>query len=490
MMGADEGLSRDAGGAYHDLLALLEERKVDYCLLKGTNRLSTTLEGNGDLDLLVDPMHLAKMAAVLLALGFKPSRSLLKVPAPAQWHYFRPGVSGAWDHVHLHSSVLCSEQLRASHVLASMTPVYLAHSEYRDGIRLPRPAAEYAHLLLKVYNRFASLPDLALLAMGRWEPWPEIAAVRAGADVQEAAAVIHEAGLDLSPRLLSSCDAALARGRLTARAVSLGLAVRRRLGALRVGSRPDRLLDYSRVLKHRIRRLWDGGKGRASRYGGLVAAVVGPDAVGKSTLVAALSDRFAEVYRVKVYHGGKPGPTVKTLPFRVARRISRLARRASPSHGGSSVGPERLSLRHAINAWALAIDRRATLLEAQRQAALGALVVFDRYPSQVPGGMDGPRLAALSGAPGLRGWLSVREAAIYAGFTPPDLVLRLTAPVSELLARDGHRRQPDGDEYLRQRAAPDAGWDMVRQYRQVEIDSSSGPEAVRERALAEIWSIF
>lgn len=489
-MGAEQRVSSYPGGVYRDLILLLEKRGVDFCLLKGTSNLAAIMEGKGDLDLLVHPSHVPEMANSLLEVGFKPARSLVRVPTPAQWHYFRPRRGGGWDHVHLHSAVLCTEQLRTSHLLTSMTEVYLAHSEYRNGIRVPGAGAEYAHLLLKVFNRFASLPDLALLITGRWSPWQEIAAVRARATVHEAAGVLHEAGLALSPDLLSRCDSALAWGRLTPGAIRLGRSVRRRLRPHQLGTRGDWLLDYGRIITNRIGRTWDGGRRRVSRYGGAITAVVGPDAVGKSTAVGAVHDRFAEAFRVKVYHAGKPGPTLKTLPVRIARGIWRLTQRRQSSGTTSAGSLERPSLPHALNAWVVALERRAIVLKAHRQAARGAMVIFDRFPSQVPGGMDGPRLAALSGAPGLRGWLSAREADIYAELSPPHLVLLLTAPVAELLARDGARAKPDGDDYLRQRAVPEAGWGMTRCTRQVEIDSSPGAEAVTERAVDEMWEIF
>lgn len=479
-------------GVYADLLAALDERGMLYCVLKNTHKLPETLDGRGDLDLLTVPADLADMGQTLLELGFKPARTLAGPSAPAQWHYFRPRLGGGWDHVHLHSAVVCSEQLRTSHLLSSMTQSYLAHSHHVDGIRLPEPGAEYAHLILKVFNRYASVPDLILLATGRWDPWPEIAAVRSRAAVAEASQVLSKSGIELSPRLLEGCDQVLARGRLSPRGVFLGWLVRRRLASWRVASRAERLGDYSRIGAERVRRKLNGRTSRVSRYGGLVVAVVGPDAVGKSTLVSGLASRFAAVYRVRVLHGGKPAGTWRTLPLRIARDLWRLLRSES---GSSAVGSapsdsERPSLAQAINAWALAIDRRATLAKATREAAGGSLVLFDRYPSQVPGGMDGPRLRALTDTRGVRGWLSQREAEIYSRFVPPDLVIRLSAPVSELLARDGSRDRPDGDGYLRLRASPDAGWGMERECRLVDLVTTTTPQEVQDRAVAEIWKVF
>lgn len=478
-------------GVYADLFSYLEQRGIPYCVLKGTHELSETLEGRGDLDLLTPPADLADIGQALLALGFKPARSLAGPSAPAQWHYFRPRPGGGWDHVHLHSAVVCSEQLRTSHLLSSMTPVYLAHSEQVNGVRVPEPGAEYGHLMLKVFNRFASLPDLALFASGRWDPWPEIAVIRSRATVDEAAQILDEAGIELSAGLLRRCDRALARGRLTPSAILLGWLVRRRLAPLRVSSWIERLVDYFRIGGERVRRKWSRRTSRVSRYGGVVVAVVGPDAVGKSTLVSRLATRFGEVYRVSVFHGGKPAPTLRTLPLRMARNWWRLVRRTpQPSVGFTSSSTTELpSLAQAVNAWALALDRRAVLAEATREAARGTLVLFDRYPSQVAGGMDGPRLAAISEG-GVRGWLSQREAEIYDAFIPPDLVIRLSAPVSELLARDGTRTRPDGTDYLLSRASAVASWDMDRECRVVELTTTASPDEVQEGAVAAVWKVF
>ncbi|MGH8944751.1 MAG: hypothetical protein ACRDVL_01210 [Acidimicrobiia bacterium] len=479
-------------GVYGDLISSLEEREIAYCVLKGTHHLAERLEGHGDLDLLTDPSHLAEMWVTLLELGFKPARRLVAPQAPAQWHYFRPGVAGGWGHIHLHSAVVCSEQLRTSHLLPSMTQAYLTRSGHVDGVRVPDPGAEYAHLILKVFVRFASIPDLALLLTGRWNPWPEIAAVRSRSGIVDAIQVLDEAGIEVSPRVLTRCDRALARGRLTVGAIFLGLAVRRGLADSRVSSWPRRLFDYVRIGVERLGRAFHGRGYRVPRHGGMIAAVVGPDAVGKSTVVSGLASRFATVYRVSVLHGGKPAVTWRTLPLRIARNLWRLVRRRSDSSAGAaaSSASDRPSLVQALNAWALAMERRATLAKATREAARGSLVLFDRYPSQVRGGMDGPRLSALSTASGVGRWLSDKESEIYAGFIPPDLVIRLSAPVADLLDRDATRTKPDGDSYLRLRASPEAGWGMDRECRVVDLTTTDTPDVVQDRVVAEIWKVF
>jgi len=91
-----------------------------------------------------------------------------------------------------------------------------------------------------------------------------------------------------------------------------------------------------------------------------------------------------------------------------------------------------------------------------RKAARGAIIICDRYPSNVVGTADSPRLDE-SNEMGV--WshiyrIMVRiERKIYASIPTPDYVIRLSVPLEVALSRNEQRRKKgnESDEYVRRR---------------------------------------
>jgi thymidylate kinase len=97
----------------------------------------------------------------------------------------------------------------------------------------------------------------------------------------------------------------------------------------------------------------------------------------------------------------------------------------------------------------LAYDRRKLLRWALRQAAAGAIVLSDRYPSEVAGAIDSSCFddVAISRCKSrLKRWLMLKERSFYVGLKRPDLVLKLEAPLDMALERDATRQKAGGPD--------------------------------------------
>src|SRR5262249_13983813 len=160
-------------------------------------------------------------------------------------------------------------------------------------------------------------------------------------------------------------------------------------------------------------------------------------ASGKSTLVAETTEWLAQAFRVSSAHLGKPPSAWLTLLPNLAQWLARLA---APRLGASlreagreGQGPHRPGLLFQLPAVLLAWDRRSLAVRRSRKAAQGWLVVCDRYPSAVVGAADSARLAGHQGG-AEQGWLRAclarLESRLYRGVPPPDVVIRLTAPLA------------------------------------------------------------
>ena len=101
------------------------------------------------------------------------------------------------------------------------------------------------------------------------------------------------------------------------------------------------------------------------------------------------------------------------------------------------------SLLYMVRSVLVAYDRRQVLVRAYRRASHGAIVVCDRYPSAVLGGVDGPRTdpSSCGSVSVLRRWLATTEQRIYASVPKPDLVFRLQVPLDVALERNRTREK-------------------------------------------------
>jgi thymidylate kinase len=162
----------------------------------------------------------------------------------------------------------------------------------------------------------------------------------------------------------------------------------------------------------RMRDLWRMA-GRVLRPTGLVVAVLGPDGVGKSTVIAALQRELQPAFRRVAYRHLRP---------RVLRRGQAAPSEITNPHGTAKRG------------WAASLAKLGLFvadsvlgewLSIRPLKIQSSLVIFDRYPHDM---LADPRRYGLA----TPRWLN----ASVLGLVPkPDLWLILDAPVTVIMAR-------------------------------------------------------
>ena len=85
-----------------ELFELFETQKIDYCHWKSTNHLNATLNGNTDIDILVDNDKSNLLETQLLTIGFERFETVNLRSYPGIHDYICLDISGIWVHLHLH----------------------------------------------------------------------------------------------------------------------------------------------------------------------------------------------------------------------------------------------------------------------------------------------------------------------------------------------------------------------------------------------------
>ncbi|WP_146592261.1 hypothetical protein [Puniceibacterium confluentis] len=435
-----------------DLVAALKRRGVRYCHWKSNVRLADSLSGKEDLDLLVRRSDATEFFAALSDAGFKLARSRDGGGHPGVLHAFALDPrSLRLVHVHAYFQVVTGDSLVKSYHLP-FERILLEDVGVRMGLPVPPVEAELLVFLLRIALKHTGPLEFWMVNRHYRAVPEELAWLRQNAD--EAAArqlwMQHVPGaredeFDTLIRLVA--DPARVGARL---GIGLRLAWRlrewRRIGFWAAsGSRLRRfgLLVGSRLRRRRSVRLVAGG---------VLVALVGPKASGKSTLGAALGDRLGAQLDLRRIHVGKPPATLLSAPVRV---FLPLLRRLLPGErSGQYQTPERranmtFSYPYLVRMVLLAHDRRALLFRTRRAATEGAIVIADRYPSFGVGAIDGSQFGAAAIAACGSRWkraLMRLEGRLYRDLPKPDLVIRLNAPIQTTLLRDASRNKSDGPD--------------------------------------------
>jgi thymidylate kinase len=288
---------------------------------------------------------------------------------------------------------------------------------------------------------------------------------------------------------------AIAAERAVVRRVVLGWRVARRLrGLRRLGTMLGAVSRLWRVLSLLVKRFRRRGD-LVLQTGGMIVALVGPKATGKSTIAHALATRLGGHLDVLPIHAGKPPATALTL---LPRLLMPAARFLFPKErAGEYQKPERrrdkqYSLLYVLRMTLLAYDRRKLLGRALRAASAGSVVISDRYPSESVGTIDSccfDEAALANCSSPLKRWLMNRERILYEGFPKPDLLLCLEAPIETTIERDARRVKQGGPDA----AAVRRRWELEHRpdssrSTAIRIDTSRPLDETLRTAVRAVWS--
>ena len=492
------------GGEICEKVATLLERfaaaGVVYCYWRSLARLGRALRGQSDLDLLVARESRQLTETILLGSGFKRFPAIASRQIPGVESYLgHDERGGRLVHVHLHHRLVLGEAL-----LKQFHPPWekalLARRERHAGAGVPVFDAESEAVLLAA--RMACEMSWAD-PVGGWRHAKQRAKFEA--DRAGLAERVDATRLRLrAEELLGAGSGDLAVAFITRPEWSAGhdallRHARRALAPYRSGSMVEiaatRLWRVAAAAFGRLNRrvlLQPRPWARRCPGGGLVVAVMGVDGSGKSTLVRALHEWLgSEVDVLPVYFGTGDGrPSLLLRPFKalvpLATRLLRRKPRGS-SHGAVSATAPGFAYSVLLTVWAsvLAVEKRAKLRAARRAADRGMVVLGDRFPQdEIASYNDGPLLPRLVGVPG---FLRRFEAASYAAarVLPPDLVIKLAAPVETLA-----EREPSMDRaVMRERVASLQALSFPRS-RVVVLAADNPLETVIADARRAVWKLI
>ncbi|HSJ45317.1 MAG TPA: hypothetical protein VK923_11605 [Euzebyales bacterium] len=444
----------------HELIERVNDAGIRYCHWKSNWNLPRTLEGETDLDLLIHRRDAHRFRDVLRDLGFAPAVEAGSQVLPAVEHYH--ALDEATDriaHVHAYYRVISGESL-AKNYHFPVEEMLLTNTRQEGRVVVPSAGAELIVFVLRMLVKHTTPIELGLFVRG-WESFRrEVDWLMTPGARDEALSLLPVWLPQVSTPVFIAAYDALRQPAPTARRIVLGVRVRARLrGLTRHHPTRARLTEIQKFTTRTAHRLGGTKKKLAPGGGGLVIAVVGPEASGKSTLLSEIERWLGAYYTVRRIHAGKPPATALTavphllLPMlRALIPDQRSTRVIAGDQTGGQPDRDRYPLTFAVRSVMLAHERRDVLSRAFARASNGTIVLCDRYPSSTVGSSEGAQLAGRPTAHVPVGrWLRALEARIYADIAAPDLVIHLTAPLDVTLARNAARSKTEPEDYVRWR---------------------------------------
>lgn len=488
-----------------EILDDLTRAGVAYKHWKSNEKLATSLAGNDDLDLLVRRADAGALQETFARHGLRRvSDSSLK-PFPAIEQYFGlDSSSGKWLHIDVYYQIITGSNLLKEFHLP-VERLLLEGNDTHLGVPVPRPAAELLVLVCIQLIKRSSLLQLLTREDARSTAVTrgEIEAIieRDPEAAVEAQKLLSVWLPQLPASLWSDCYRALLSGSDTLRLLNLGSRLRARLSDLRRTGRGTGLWIRGAAMANKLlrrRRIKRGSKLLAT--GGAVVAFIGPEATGKSTLVATLTETLGKHFQVEQVHLGKPPPTWLTWPFAalfpVLRRLlpdrrasvgPTIETELSDAVGGRRDRSESFGWMYALRALITAHERRHLARRVQRLAANGSLIVCDRYPSGVVGAMDSARLSPHASS-GWRRRAAAIEQRVYRSIPPPSLVIELTVSVDVALERNRVRvkDRKESDQYVKYRHKHQAV-PVFAASQTIRVDTSGELEPLKQLVVHSVW---
>ena len=449
-----------------ELVQNLNNNGLKYCHWKSNLSLTQALSGKTDVDLLINRMDADSFRTIMGQLCFRPAVAKEVSTFPSVEHYFAlDDESGNLVHVHAYFRVITGESLVKNYRLP-IEMMLLENTRDMQSFRLPTKSVELVIFTLRIMLKHTSLTELIMLARDWKQVKQEILWLLDGGLVNESINLIDQWLPSVDPDLFSECIQAIKSPASVFRRISLGLRLR---SALRIYARHSPLVAWwsgiRTFLIMGIRRLLRSERGMSPQSGGAVIAIVGPEATGKSTLLAEMRSWLGEHFAVNQIHAGKPKSTLFTF---IPNLLVPALRLFLPTYRSSRLETKHASeeviqntrkvypLISAIRSVLLAYDRRALLARAFARSSNGGIVLCDRYPSLSPGSPDGPQLSQFPISKDeypIQYRLSRIEKQIYEEIPPPDLVVLLTVPVEVAIVRNRNRGKVEPEDFVRLRHA-------------------------------------
>lgn len=433
------------------LFDCLQEFGVNYCHWKSNIRLTATLAGREDIDLLVDPRSDAQFHAALARCGFRTAFSRSGSGHPGVFHALAlDSATRELVDLHAYHQIVSGDSLVKSYRFP-IERLILDSTCYLEGVRVPDPSAELALFVLRIALKHVSPVEILKTNRHYSQVVAELAWLCERADSGQAAALCAAWFPAMEPALFERLRQAIAGDALLPR-IMLGWRVAWRLRHLRrIGLLRATASRYRRLLLFVIGRL-NRRRDLALQTGGAIIALVGPKGTGKSTLGGQLASRLGRYLCVRRIHVGKPPATLLSFLPRLLVPLGRMLlphERLREYQSAERRQKQRYSMLYVLRMLLVAYDRRRLIFRALRATTSGAIVIADRYPSESARAIDSScfdETAVAACRSRLKRWMMKREQALYRDLPRPTVVLQLVAQLDLALERDARRSKRGGPD--------------------------------------------
>lgn len=454
----------------HSLFNLLNQGNVRYCHWKSNINLDDVLSGQSDIDLLVYRSDSDKFDAIISSIGFKYVVEPKWASHSSIYHYYGLDCeTGIIVHLHVYYQIITGGSLLKAYRLP-IEDMLLKNRRMVNRVYLPTKEAELVSFIIRKVIEHASLLEIFLLHR---DSNVKGSSVRDELqwlldEITQAKALnLIEYWLpSITPKLFNESIKQLLSDKVTIKQVLLS---RKMCSALRnytIYPRISRFFVRNYIFFQRVRyRIFNKKTSKLSR-GGVVIAIVGAEATGKTTTIKEFRTWLGKWLSLTTVHTGKPPSTLLTfipnILMPLLRRVlpklksSEVERDISDNPYLSDLKGSRLFI-YLVRSIMVAYDREKRLRWAHRQAAKGKVVISDRYPSYETGAMDSSQVKAESidkGFLSINKFLAKIENDIYRRIPPPNIVIKLSIHVDLAVERNVLRtKKGESEEYVRRRHA-------------------------------------
>ncbi|MBN1526353.1 MAG: hypothetical protein JW919_02050 [Candidatus Omnitrophica bacterium] len=448
------------------LFEKLNEQDIRYCHWKSNESLEEALKGKGDLDILVDRRSADAFVSLIEYLGFKNAVDKGKKEPDSISHYYgMDAASGCIVHLHVYFRLITGGTLLKNYWLP-LEEMLLNSTENLGVVKIPSKTAEFVLLVLRKALEHGALWEIPFFYREYDRIQREIDWLGGEDGIESTARLIEHWLPSVDKELFSACARELMPGGSFIKRITLGRKLRARLRNYSIYNPAKGLLMAGASLSRKVLRKLSARNGKALGRG-VVIAIVGPEAVGKSTLQAGLKKWLEGYLWVEAVHAGRPPSTAATFLPNLAMP---LARKLLPSLRTSRLrqevsSKEREPLKkiegpalfvYALRSTMVALDRMSLIRKMAFRASKGAIVICDRYPSRCAGAMDSSQFGDTffeNRRFSLTSVLARTESRIYKSIPAPDMVIKLRLPVETAVERNisRNKRGVESDEYVRLR---------------------------------------
>ena len=438
----------------------MRAQNAQYCHWKSNYHLPQAMSGIEDWDVLINIEDFPTFLTIIFDLKAKNARSINDASQFGIYHFYAlDETTGTLVHIHAYVRVLSGDSLVKSYRLPFERMLLSNLREER--IPVPIKEAELIVFILRNSLKFLSPLDIYKQKKAYEEVLKELEWLLDGIDMALFEELIKDYFPNVDVNLLHTLlgkiqtRASFISCMKTAFLINTSLNNFRRISWL--GSQA---LTFRLLLRIILNKFLKKRKYMKFQGGGNIIAMIGPQAVGKSTIAKHIKNWLGAEFDVCTVHVGKPPATLLTLPFRL---MFPLMRKLAPQQRSTEIEKsmeneanvnKQFSYLYILRRLILAYERRKILKWIFRNAANGSIVICDRYPSEYIGAVDGASFTPAmieSQNSKMRQMLMRMEQKMYFKISAPDIVLRLSVSVEEAVYRDQVRDKagPKDPSYVR-----------------------------------------